>query len=232
MGRQGTLERVGARVRARRGPGCGCLGCGGSLLVLALLGALAWFVVIQPARSFLANWQTPGATTQGQQTTPPTGLPDATDTGTAGAQAAPLTRAEVQQFVQVRRQVSAAMGSSFTGVQQVWTDIQNGQNPNLFQVMTVLRDAGSSVGAARQAQAAALAAEGMTPERYAQVRAGVNRALGVPNIDFAQAAQSLQSGQLPDLNRDVQTGTAQERALVQPFQKELTDTAALGLLGL
>ncbi|MCD0167402.1 hypothetical protein IHN58_17290, partial [Deinococcus sp. 12RED42] len=128
--------------------------------------------------------------------------------------------------------VSAAMGSSFTGVQQVWTDIQNGQNPNLLQVMTVLRDAGSSVGAARQAQAAALTAEGMTPERYAQVRAGVNRALGVPNIDFAQAAQSLQSGQLPDLNRDVQTGTAQERALVQPFQKELTDTAALGLLGL
>ncbi|WP_229777843.1 hypothetical protein [Deinococcus seoulensis] len=226
-------------MRARRGPGCGCLGCGGGLLVLALLGALAWFVVIQPARSFLANWQTPGATSQsqqqgqqqGQQTTPQTGSPDGTDTGTA-AQAAPLTRAEVQQFVRVRRKVSAAMGSSFTGVQQVWTDIQNGQNPNLLQVMTVLREAGSSVGAARQAQAAALTAEGMTPERYAQVRSGVNRALGVPNIDFAQAAQSLQSGQLPDLNRDVQTGTAQEKALVNPFQKELTDTAALGLLGL
>ncbi|MFC6750323.1 hypothetical protein [Deinococcus aquaticus] len=225
-------------MRARRGPGCGCLGCGGGLLVLALLGALAWFLVIQPARSFLANWQTPGATSQGQQTSTQTQSPQGqtggtqTDSASAGTQAAPFTRAEVQQFVRVRRTVSAAMGSSFTGVQQVWTDIQNGQNPNLFQVMTVLRDAGSSVGAARQAQAAALTAEGMTPERYAQVRAGVNRALGVPNIDFAQAAQSLQSGQLPDLNRDVQTGTAQERALVQPFQKELTDTAALGLLGL
>ena len=225
-------------MRARRGPGCGCLGCGGGLLVLALLGGLAWFLVIQPARSFLANWQTPTTTTQGQQTSTQTQPPQGqtggtqTDSASAGAQTAPFTRAEVQQFVRVRRTVSAAMGSSFTGVQQVWTDIQNGQNPNLFQVMTVLRDAGSSVGAARQAQAAALTAEGMTPERYAQVRAGVNRALGVPNIDFAQAAQSLQSGQLPNLNRDVQTGTAQERALVQPFQKELTDTAALGLLGL
>lgn len=227
-------------MKQGRGLGCGCLGCGGgTLLVLAVLGGLAWFLVVQPARSFLANWQPPTTQsqpqgqpqgqTQDQPTPPAAGQPDGS---AADTQAAPLTRAEVQQFVRVRRKVSAAMGSSFTGVQQVWTDIQGGQNPNLLQVMTVLRDAGSSVGAARQSQAAALTAEGMTPERYAQVRAGVNRALGVPNIDFAQAAQSLQSGQLPDLNRDVQTGTAQERALVQPFQKELTDTAALGLLGL
>ncbi|GAA0517067.1 hypothetical protein [Deinococcus depolymerans] len=217
-------------MKQGRGLGCGCLGCGGgTLLVLALLGGLTWFLVVQPARSFLTNWQPQAAQSQPQSGQRQTGQPAG---GGAGTQAAPLTRAEVQQFVRVRRKVSAAMGTSFTGVQQVWTDIQNGQNPNLLQVMTVLRDAGSSVGAARQAQAAALAAEGMTPARYAQVRAGVNRALGVPNIDFAQAAQSLQRGQLPDLNRDVQTGTAQERALVQPFQRELTDTAALGLLGL
>lgn len=222
-------------MRQGRGLGCGCLGCGGgTLLVLALLGGLAWFLVVQPARAFLANWQPPATqnqpqTDQTQAGQPQAGQPAGTDTpGTA----APLTRAEVQQFVRVRRKVSAAMGSSFTGVQQVWTDIQNGQNPNLLQVMAVLRDAGSSVGAARQAQSAALAAEGMTPERYAQVRSGVNRALGLPNVDFAQAAQALQSGQLPDLSRDVQTGTAQERALVQPFQRELTDTVALGLLGL
>lgn len=227
-------------MRQGRGLGCGCLGCGGgTLLVLALLGGLAWFLVVQPARAFLANWQPPATqsqpqpnqtqTDQTQPNQPQAGQPAGTDTpGTA----APLTRAEVQQFVRVRRKVSAAMGSSFTGVQQVWTDIQNGQNPNLLQVMAVLRDAGSSVGAARQAQSAALAAEGMTPERYAQVRSGVNRALGLPNVDFAQAAQALQSGQLPDLSRDVQTGTAQERALVQPFQRELTDTVALGLLGL
>lgn len=219
-------------MRQGRGLGCGCLGCGGgTLLVLALLGGLAWFLVVQPARAFLANWQPPATQSQPQPNQTQTDQTQAAGTDTPGT-AAPLTRAEVQQFVRVRRKVSAAMGSSFTGVQQVWTDIQNGQNPNLLQVMAVLRDAGSSVGAARQAQSAALAAEGMTPERYAQVRSGVNRALGVPNIDFAQAAQALQSGQLPDLSRDVQTGTAQERALVQPFQRELTDTVALGLLGL
>jgi hypothetical protein len=219
-------------VRQGRGLGCGCLGCGGgTLLVLALLGGLAWFLVVQPARAFLANWQPPATQSQPQPNQTQTDQTQPAGTDTPGT-AAPLTRAEVQQFVRVRRKVSAAMGSSFTGVQQVWTDIQNGQNPNLLQVMTVLRDAGSSVGAARQAQATALTAEGMTPERYAQVRSGVNRALGLPNVDFAQAAQALQSGQLPDLSREVQTGTAQERALVQPFQRELTDTVALGLLGL
>lgn len=210
-----------------RGWGCGCLGCGGgTLLVLALLVGAAWFFVIQPARAFLANWQTPPAQTQSQ------GGGAATPPAPTGNVNAALTRADVQKFVRVRREVQKAMGSSFTGVQQVWTDIQNGQNPNLFQMMTVLREVGGSVGAARQAQAAALSSENMSAERYAAVRSGVNRALGLPSIDFSQAAQALQSGQLPDLNRDVQTGTAQERALVQPFQQELTETVALGLLGL
>ncbi|GGR90909.1 hypothetical protein [Deinococcus sedimenti] len=195
------------------------------MLVLALLGGLAWFFVIQPARSFLANWQTPPAQTQSQGGTVTPPAPTGNVTGE-------LTKADVQKFVRVRRQVQQAMGSSFTGVQQVWTDIQSGQNPNLFQMMTVLREVGGSVGAARQAQAAALTQQKMSAERYAVVRTGVNRALGLPSIDFSQAAQAIQSGQLPDLNRDVQTGTAQERALVQPFQKELTETVALGLLGL
>ncbi|WP_189054298.1 hypothetical protein [Deinococcus daejeonensis] len=218
-----------------RGWGCGCLGCGGgTLLVLALLGGLAWFLVIQPARAFLANWQTPTTQTQGgpAQSGQAQGGGTVTPPAPTGNVNAALTKADVQKFVRVRRDVRQAMGSSFTGVQQVWTDIQNGQNPNLFQMMTVLREVGGSVGAARQAQEAALNRENMSAERYAAVRASVNRALGVPSIDFSQAAQSLQNGQLPDLNRDVQTGTAQERALVQPFQRELTDTVALGLLGL
>ncbi|WP_232337506.1 hypothetical protein [Deinococcus arboris] len=223
------MRQVGMGGRGR-GLGCGCLGCGGSaLLVVALLGGLAWFFVIQPARSFLAGWQGPAQT----QTQPPSGQAQppgsATSTGTANAA---LTRQDVQQFVRVRRKVRDALGSSFTGVQTVWTDVQNGQNPNVLQMLGVLREVGSSVGTARQAQAAALSSEGMSAERYAQVRAGVSRALGLPNVDFAQAAQALQSGQVPDLNSTVQSGTAQERALVEPFRRELTATAAAGLLGL
>lgn len=220
-------------MRQNRGLGCGCLGCGGgTLVVLALLGALAWFVVIKPARDFIAGWQPPQTQTQpqtpGQAPTP--GQP-APPPATGSAQAA-LTDADVRKFVRVRRDVRTALGSSFTGLQQVWTDVQGGQTPNILQVMNVLRQAGSSVGAARSAQSAALAREGMSLERYAAVRAGVNRALGVPNIDFAQAAQALQRGQLPDLNATVQSASPRETALIAPFRSELTATAAAGLLGL
>lgn len=216
-----------------RGLGCGCLGCGGgSLLVVGLLGALAWFFLIQPARSFLEAWRLPGQTQTQTQTPTNTGGPG-TDTPASGPQAgAALTRADVERFVEVRRKVAGALGPSLSGVQQVWTDIQNGQTPNILTVVNLLGSVGSSIGQARQAQADALNAADMSPERYAQVRQGVNRALGLPEVDFARAAEALQKGQLPDLSTTVQTASAQDRALVTPFRAELTRTAALGLLGL
>lgn len=218
----------------RRGVGFGCLGCGGgTLLVLVLLGAAAWFLVIQPARSFLASWQGTPAQTQSQNqpgtsVTPPPSSGTATTVNTA----APLTKADVQKFVRIRRDVRGALGSSFTGLQTVWTDVQNGGAPNILQVVNILREVGGSVGAARTAQNAALAREGMSAERYAAVRNDVNRALGVPSIDFAQAASALQQGRLPDLNTTVQAANPQAQALVDPFKAELLTTAAVGLLGL
>ncbi|ANE43076.1 hypothetical protein [Deinococcus puniceus] len=221
----------------RRGVGFGCLGCGGgTLLVLALLGAAAWFLVIQPARSFLASWQGVPAQTQTQTGTGTSGTtitpPPSSGTATTVNTASPLTKADVQKFVRIRRDVRGALGSSFTGLQTVWTDVQNGATPNILQVVNILREVGGSVGAARTAQAAALAREGMTAERYAAVRNDVNRALGVPTVDFAQAAQALQQGRLPDLNTSVQTADPQAQALVNPFKTELLTTAAVGLLGL
>lgn len=223
-------------MRPRRGPGCGCLGCGGGgLLVLALLGALAWFVVIQPARQFVAGLTPPQTQTQTQPTPQTPNQPSDQTPGTSPAptaEARPLSQTDVQRFVRIRRDVRAALGQSFTGLQTVWAEVQAGQTPNLLQVVNVLRQAGSSIGKARTAQDAALARENMTPTRYAEVRAAVNRALGVPNVDFAQAAQALQSGQLPNLDSTVTPASPRERELVAPFRKELEVTAAVGLLGL
>ncbi|WP_309571225.1 hypothetical protein [Deinococcus sp.] len=209
-------------MRQRRGVGCGCFGCGGSLLVLAVLAAVAWFVVIRPAQQFLAGMRPTQTQSQGSQTPAPP----------SGNVQAPLTAADVQKFVRIRRDVRTALGESFTGAQEVYAQIQAGQTPNIMQVINVVRQVGSSVGAARTAQAAALAREKMSLERYAAVRTDVNRALGVPDINFAKAAEALQKGQSPDLNTTVKTASAQEKALVAPFQKELTATAAAGLLGL
>ncbi|CAM3772740.1 hypothetical protein [Deinococcus frigens] len=221
-------------MRPRRGPGGGCLGCGGGgLLVLALLGALAWFVVIRPVREFVVGFNPPQ--TQSQTATQPQNQTSGPTPAASAAplnQAAPLTQSDVQKFVRIRRDVRAALGQSFTGLQTVWAEVQAGRTPNLLTVANVLRQAGSSIGQARAAQSAGLAAQNMSAGRYAEVRAGVNRALGMPDIDFAQAAQALQNGQFPKLDGTVTAASARDRELVAPFKKELEVTAAVGLLGL
>ena len=190
-------------------------------MTVLVLGALAWFFVLKPARDFVAGWQAPPAQTQTQTAPAPTANVNA-----------PVTRADVERFVRVRRPVRTALGSSFAGLQQLMNDMNSGQNPTIMQVLNVLKQTGQSVGQARAAQLAALQSEGLSQERYAVIRATVNRALGLPNVDFGQAAQAIQNGQLPDLNRDVQTATPGEKALVKGFENELKATAAAGLLGL
>ena len=203
--------------------GCGCGGCLGSMLVtLLVVGALGYFLVYRPIQSFLAGFGAPAQTqtqTSNGQTVP------------APVQAA-LSSGDVQRFVRVRRSVRTAMGSSFSGVERVFTDIRNGQAPNVMTVLGVLRDAGGSVGQARSAQQAALEREGMNASRYVYVRAEVNKALGLPDVNFQQAAQSISQGKLPDLNTTVRPPDARNTALVAPFRSELTVTAPLGLLGL
>ncbi len=228
----------------RRGPGCGCLGCGGSLLIIAALLGAAWLFVLKPAQDFLNGMRTGPSQSQSQTDPTPGGsgvnvpqLPggnggSSAPASTPGTVNAPVTKADVQAFVRVRRQAAQALGGSFTELQNVWTQIQNGQTPNLLQVFTVLRNTTGSVNQARAAQGAQLDKENMSAERYAVVRATVNRALGLPNIDFAQAAEAVQQGRMPDLNRTVVAATPEERALVEPFRAELQQTAAAGLLGL
>lgn len=208
--------------------------------MLALLGALAWFMVIKPVREFVAGLNPPQTQSQTTVQNPaqnPAPLPEQTPATPPASAAAtqppqPLTASDVQKFVRIRRDVRAALGESFTGLQTVWADIQAGQTPNLLTVVNVLRQAGDSIGQARTAQSAALTREKMSATRYAGVRAGVNRALGVPDIDFAQAAQALQNGQLPNLDSTVTAASTREKELVAPFRKELEVTAAVGLLGL
>lgn len=206
----------------RRGPGCGCFGCGGSLLVLLALVGAAWVFVLRPAQDFLAGLRGP----QGTQTQTAPALPTETTVGD------PLTRTDVQKFVRVRRKVRDALGPEFAELQTLLTQIQAGHTPNVLQVGTLLRDMAGSVAQARAAQAAALETEGLTPERYATVRFAVNRALGLPTVDFVQVAQSLQRGQFPDLSSSVQTASPKEKELVAPFARELRATAAAGLIGL
>lgn len=192
------------------------------MIVLLLVAGFGYFAVYRPVQNFLAGFGAPAQTQTAAQE--------------AQAQAAqaqrPLTTADVQRFVRVRRSVRTAMGDSFGSVERLFGDLQNGQSPSAVAVLGVLRDATGSVGTARSAQQAALAREGMSTARYTYVRGEVNKALGLPQIDFQKVARSVSQGQLPDLNTSVQTGDASNQKLVTPFRSELTVTAPLGLLGL
>jgi hypothetical protein len=205
-------------MNARRG--CGC-GCGGVLVVLIVLVAAGYFFVVRPITNFVNSWQVP-IQSAGQPVPAPSGNINAA-----------LSRSEVEKFVRVRRLERAALGSSFTSAQTILNDVQNGQTPSFWQIAGAMRDLGSSVGAARQAQVAGLVKENLSRERYNVIASGVNRALGVPSIDFGKIASDVQSGRVPDINTSVTTTPdPQVVRLIAPFKTELSATAALGLLGL
>ena len=210
-------------MNARRG--CGC-GCGGFVVLLVALLAAGYFLIYRPVTVFLSGWRVPAQSQSAQ--TQSAQIPAAS----ANVQA-PLTQRDVQKFVRIRRDERAALGSSFTSVQNIFQSLQNGQTPTFWQATGVLRDLGRSVGQARAAQVQGLVREQLSRERYNVIRDNVNRALGVPDIDFGKMASELQGGKLPDFSKTVKLGAApQTTALIQPFKTELTATAALGLLGL
>ncbi|AWN22693.1 hypothetical protein DKM44_05135 [Deinococcus irradiatisoli] len=205
-------------MNARRG--CGC-GCGGLVVLLLALAAAAYFLVYRPVTVFLNGWRAPAQTSS-------TAVPAA-----GGNVNAPLARSDVQKFVRIRRDERAALGSSFASVENTFQRLQDGQTPGLWQVTGVLRDLGNSVGQARAAQTAGLAREQLSRERFNVIAGDVNRALGVPDIDFGKIASDVQRGRVPDFDTAVRTqASPQTKALIEPFKSELTATAALGLLGL
>lgn len=221
------------------GIGCGCLGCGGSMLaILALIVGFTWFFILKPINEFAAAWQPP-AQTQTQNNEPPA-LPegsantDMADTETTNDVIAnqPLTKTEIEQFVRVRRDVRQAFGDNFAQLENVLQNVETGQSPDLWQMIMVARNVTSSVSQARQAQAQALAREKLSLEQYKTIRSSVNRVLVMPNFDFSQVVQDVQNGVVPDLDGAIQEASTTEQELIAPFKQELERTAALGLLGL
>ena len=156
-----------------------------------------------------------------------------TSTDQAQPQIPALTQSELQQFLRIRQAERSALGNSFSSLQTIFEHIRNGQAPSFLQVSAALRDVGGSVGDARSAQQAALEREQLTQERFNAIRNQINRALGLPSIEFGSIFSDLKSGKLPSFDEAVKTGTdPQTKALIEPHRSELIATAPLGLLGL
>ncbi|GHF97244.1 hypothetical protein GCM10017783_06340 [Deinococcus piscis] len=208
--------------------GCSALGCFGSIAVTLIALGVGWFGFVQPAIGNLT----------GQLDTTLNGSPSAPQprAGSAEDLQAPLTRAELEKFVRIRREVRASMGGTFPQLQQIYADIQAGEPVNAWTAVQAVRALGTSVADARAALERGLVAENLSRERYAFVRQKVNLALGLPQVDLAgvlgELARSQGSGSLPDLSSKVTVATPEERAMVEKFSRELQVTAPLGVLGL
>ncbi|ADV66668.1 hypothetical protein [Deinococcus maricopensis] len=187
-----------------------------AVLALLAVGAGAYFLVYVPARDFVQN-------TAGGVLAPRAGGPAATT---------PLTRAQVQQFVRVRRDVRAALGDSFTRLEGIYQAYAAGRTPGVQEVVGALREAGSLVSRGRAARDAALRREGLSVQRYEATRDEVNRALGVPQVDLAVLAEALRSLRLPSAEAVTVPSDPRSAPLITPFRAELLATAPLGLLGL
>ncbi|AZI42203.1 hypothetical protein EHF33_05115 [Deinococcus psychrotolerans] len=169
----------------------------------------------QPSGQLLA--QSAGANTPDQTSKPQT----------------PLTQAELSKFLAVRSAERQALGESFSSLQNLWQGIKDGNTPSFLQVTGALRELGGSVGDAKAAQKAALTKQNLSRERFDAVRSQVNRALGVPGVEFDKLFSQLRSGDLSNLGSTVNTDTdPQTKALIEPKRTDLLETAALGLLGL
>lgn len=212
--------------------GCSALGCFGSIALTLIALGVGWFGFVQPAIGNLTG-QLDTALNGG-----PTGGVSAPQprAGSAEDLQAPLTRAEVEKFVRIRREVRVSMGTAFPQLQQIYADIQAGEPLNAWTAVQAVRALGTSVADARAALERGLVDENLSRERYAFVRQKVNLALGLPQVDFAgvlgELARSQGTGSLPDLGGKVTVATPEEKAMVERFSRELRVTAPLGVLGL
>ncbi len=206
----------------------GCLtGCLGTVLVVLVAVVLGgYFLVYRPARDFIAQVQNVTTGFTGPATTGTSGA------GTRAVPATPITQAELRKFVRVRRVVRAELGEAFTPLSRLGDQIGQGGNPSVTDALNAFRQLGGKLGAARTAQRAALQREGLSAARYAVVRTQVNRALGVPEVNWQQVGQALQTLQAPDFEKALVPADPRTAKLIAPFRQELTATAALGLIGL
>lgn len=208
--------------------GCGLVGCLGSLALTLMALGVGWFGFVQPAIQ--------SVTGQIEHTLDGKPTPPQPRAATPNDLSAPLTRAELERFVRIRREVRRSMGTAWPKLEQVYTDIQNGEPVNTWTAVQVVRALGESVAEARTALERGLVAENLSRERYAFIREKVNLALGLPKVDLVsvlgELSRSHETGSLPDLSGKVTVATPEERKQVEYFAKELGVTAPLGVLGL
>ncbi len=215
-----------------RGRGCGrwALGCGVAVLILLVVGgALTWNFVGQPL------WSVYTAVREVQNV----GNLDARLTNRAPF-AVPagdvVTEPQMERYVSVLERTAGSAQARLDDLQRRFEDLEGRD----FAWTDVWR-LGDAYGGflrllvdTKEAQVAALNAEGFSAEEYAWVRGEVLRAAGLPGIGYGVAdfAGALTGGAEPDVRPSLEPIPPANRELVERFRERLDEVAFLAAFGL
>jgi hypothetical protein len=213
-------------------------GCLGLFIVVAGVGAfLAYKFVYQPLRDYARSYtqlvtEVPKLNEQIENRAPFT--PPATNV---------LSKTSVDRFVQAQQTIHAQMGARLQELEAKYKDLDerfrnSGERPSFGEGVAALKDLMGLFVDAKEAQVAALNAQGFSLAEYEWTRSRVYEALGLPiDTTVQQLIREASAGKMPDFKAISEKSEAEpvperNRELVQPHAQQLTEGAALAFFAL
>jgi hypothetical protein len=214
------------------------LGCGILVLVLGIGGAVgAYYFLWKPGKALVAEVaklkEIQQLNQQVRNTAPFAAPVDQT-----------LTNDRVDRFIRTQQQIQSALGQKAAAFKAKYDTLERslapGQTPSWPVLANAYKDLAGLIVDAKRAQVEALNQHSFSLAEYDWTRHRVYEAAGIPiNVDFEKILRDISEGKKPGEIKQSETDPEsrvtipeQNRTLVTPYQKELTDRAVLAAFGL
>jgi hypothetical protein len=211
------------------------IGCLAALVVVGVAAGIGSYYVYRQVRSTVTQFAEIGSAAEienGIRNQDPFSPPASGE----------LTRAQVEQLVQVQSRVRTRLGERFAEMEARYKALADKTEPtavDLPELIAAYRDLAASWVEGKRAQVDALNAAGLSLLEYRWVRGQAYQALGIPvvEIDVARIIEDVKSGQTGTQPGTVggslgPGGPEANRTLVEPYRKQLESSVALATLGL
>jgi hypothetical protein len=206
----------------------GCLGV--SVLLLIAGGALGYFYVYKPAKSFVAGIaqfeEVPKLNAQIENKSafsPPEG--------------GLLTQELVDRYMSAQQSLRTRMGPKIAELEVKYKAFEQDseRQPSVSEMLGAIQDLGSLIVEAKRSQVAALNEHGFSLAEYEWVRGTMYQALGVPlGTTFQDAIRQASGDQTAAMPMEPMSPQVPEvnKQLVAPFADKLQESVALAFFGL
>ena len=211
------------------------IGCLIVVVVVGVVGAIGAFFLYRQVRSTVTQFAELGSVPEIERTvrnqssyTPP--------------ESGELTPSQVERLVRVQTRVRNRLGERVADMERKYKELLEKKEATAFDLPTLIaayRDLAASWVEGKRAQVEALNEAGFSLAEYRWVRGQAYRALGIPmmEIDVAQMIEDAKSGQPTQPPGTISGsfgpgGPEQNQKLVEPYRKQLENSAALASFGL